>query len=41
MWRKSHRTEQTREFKALITLPWVASERRVGLFCGASSKLAM
>ena len=38
MWRKSHRIEQTREFKALITFPWVALGRRTGLICAASSE---
>src|SRR5262245_24193 len=30
MWLNSHRTEQTQDFKALITDPWVASGRRAG-----------
>jgi hypothetical protein len=30
MWLKAHRSEQSRFFKALITLPWVASRRWSG-----------
>src|SRR6516165_9296067 len=36
MWPKAHRIEQSRLFKALITLPWVASGRRSGQSRGGS-----
>src|SRR5215510_7879782 len=38
MWLKAHRIEQSRFFKALITLPWVASGRRSGQCRGGSGK---
>jgi len=38
MWLNSHRIEQTRDFNALITDPWVASGLRAGQNPDGSSK---
>jgi hypothetical protein len=39
LWLKAHRIEQSQYFKALITLPWVASGLRSGQCRGRSGKV--